>query len=379
MPRTTFSISYYCRESKKNKQNLAPLEMCICINQERLFINLPAKFNPKEFNRKRKPTYIEDMCSQYRVKVNEIINQLILEGMPITSSTIREYLKTGGIKVYTVSMLIDKYMEEIKVKVGKSLSVDGYHKYELVAEFLKNEMGDKQVGNITTGDMLRLYELLKSMYLIATAGGKMAKIKSMFQYAFDNGLLKSNPCNQLKINKGNPSVKYLSAEDIEKIKALKLDDMERLDKVRDLMLFQVSTGVAYADLVSFDAKQIEVINNVPTYSSSRQKTKIEFTTVILPLGMKILQKYNGSLPLISNQKYNLYLKEIQKLAKIETVITTHLLRKTYAHHLLNNGVRIETVAKALGHSNTIITQRTYAKTVANTVAKEIGNLLKDTL
>lgn len=156
-----------------------------------------------------------------------------------------------------------------------------------------------------------------------------------------------------------------------------MEDIERLDKVRDLMLFQASTGVAYADLVSFDSSKIEIINNVPTYSSCRQKTKIEFTTVILPLGMQILKKYNGCLPLISNQKYNSYLKEIQKLANVRTVITTHLLRKTYAHHLLNNGVRIETVAKALGHSNTIITQKTYAKTIASTVAKEIGNLIQN--
>ena len=84
--------------------------------------------------------------------------------------------------------------------------------------------------------------------------------------------------------------------------------------------------------------------------------------------MQILKKYNGCLPLISKQKYNSYLKEIQKLVNIKTIITTHLL---------NNGVRIELVAKALGHSNTIITQKAYAKTIASTVAKEIGNLIQN--
>ena len=351
--------------------------MGICINQERLFVNLPVRFNPTDFNKKRKPPYIENTCTQYRIKIHEIMNKLMGENMPITSSIVRNYLKTGGTKVYTVEMLTERYMQDIRIKIGKSLSVDGYQKYELVAHFLNDSMGKKQINNITTGDILNIYETLKAKYLITTAGGKMAKIKSMFQYAFDNGIIKTNPCHQLKITKGTPSVKYLSSEDILKIKSLKLEDIERLDKVRDLMLFQASTGVAYADLVSFDSSKIEIINNVPTYSSCRQKTKIEFTTVILPLGMQILKKYNGCLPLISNQKYNSYLKEIQKLANVRTVITTHLLRKTYAHHLLNNGVRIETVAKALGHSNTIITQKTYAKTIASTVAKEIGNLIQN--
>jgi site-specific recombinase XerD len=92
--------------------------------------------------------------------------------------------------------------------------------------------------------------------------------------------------------------------------------------------------------------------------------------------LKILEKYDGRLPIISNQKYNTYLKEIQKLARIETVITSHLLRKTYAHTLLNNGVNISVVAKCLGHTNTIITQRTYARPTDTFVASEVGKMIK---
>ena len=64
-----------------------------------------------------------------------------------------------------------------------------------------------EINNITIGDVLNIYETFKAKFLITTAGGKMAKIKSMFQYAFDNGLIKTNPCNQLKITQGTSSVK----------------------------------------------------------------------------------------------------------------------------------------------------------------------------
>ena len=53
MSNTTFSISFYCRGSKVNKHGVAPLELCLNINQERLFVNLPVKFNPKVFAKKR--------------------------------------------------------------------------------------------------------------------------------------------------------------------------------------------------------------------------------------------------------------------------------------------------------------------------------------
>lgn len=100
--KTTFSITYYCRNSKQNKQGQSPLELCININGERLFVNLPVKFSPKDFNKKRKPSHIENLLNQYRIKVNEIMTMIMTDGLPITSNTIRDYMQTGGVKTYTV-------------------------------------------------------------------------------------------------------------------------------------------------------------------------------------------------------------------------------------------------------------------------------------
>lgn len=373
--RTSFSITFMCRESKKTKQNLAALEMCMNINQKRVYINLPVKFNPKDFNKKRQPVEIQTIVNQYRVKVNEIIGELMQQGKPITAETLREYLRTGGTKTYTVSTLVDEYMEQLKTRLGTTLKKGVYEKYVLVAQFMKQEIGNKELCTITNGDAIRLYDVLKSKYLPSTSAGYMVKIKAIFYYAMDNGMMKINPCNSIKINKGAVRVEYLTSDDINKIKGLNLADFDRLDRVRDLMLFQMSVGVAYCDLVTFDSSKIEVINNVPTYTSNRHKTGIEFTTVILPMGMQILKKYDGQLPVISNQKYNAYLKDIQKLANVKTNITTHLLRKTYAHYMLNSGVRIETVARLLGHSNSNITQRIYCRKTTETIASEVAQIL----
>ena len=111
MPRTTFSITYYCRKSKQNRHGEAPLEMCININQDRLFINLPTKLSPKIFNKRRKPTEIEELLNLYRVKVSDIISQFIQEGVPITSNSIREYMRTGGTKSITIEVLCKEYFD----------------------------------------------------------------------------------------------------------------------------------------------------------------------------------------------------------------------------------------------------------------------------
>lgn len=373
MSRTTFSISYYCRSSKTNKHGVAPLELCININQQRLFVNLPVKFSPKEFNKKKKPAHIDQLLNEYKIKVNEIIATLLREGLPVTASTLRDYLRTGGIKSKTIKDLTDEYLARIHTKVGKTLTEKVYRKYELVRDFLFESLGERtEVCSITNGDIVQCYDVLKQRFLPSTSAGYMVKIKSMFYYAVDNGMIKANPANSIKINKGAVRVEYLSNDELARIENLDLDDIDRLAKVRDLMLFQANVGVAYCDLVSFDSSLIVETNGVFTYTGNRQKTGIEYTTVILPVGIRILNKYNGQLPLVSNQKYNAYLKEIQRLAGIKTNITTHLLRKTYAHKMLNAGVRIETVARLLGHSNSIITQRIYCKKTTSTIASEVA-------
>jgi site-specific recombinase XerD len=192
----------------------------------------------------------------------------------------------------------------------------------------------------------------------------------------DNGLMRVNPCSSIKLSKGTPNISFLTTDDLNKIKSLDLSDYPKLEKVKDLLLFQSSTGLAYADLARFCVDDVQVTNGVMVYTNNRQKTGIEFTTVILKDGIQVLNKYDGRLPIISNQKYNAYLKDIQKLAGISTTITTHLLRKTYATYLLNSGVNISAVSKALGHSNTTITQRCYAKTTNEFVVNEIAKIVQ---
>lgn len=369
--KTTFSISYYCRNCKVNKQGLAPLEICININGERTFVNCPVKFFPKDFNKKRQSNEIQIIVNQYRNKVNEIIGDMMHHQQPITASSLKQWIKTGGVKVYTLDMLCTDFLNDLNCSSMLK------RKYELAFNYFKSVFGaDTQLENITIGKCNKLYSDLKEKFLLSTSAGYMAKCKTLFQFAVDNGKMKINPAVTVKINKGTPTISYLTTGDLNKIKSLDLSDYERLDKVRDLMLFQCSTGMAYADLINFNYNMINNVNGVYTYTNNRQKTKVEFTTVILQDGIDILNKYNGHLPLISNQRYNSYLKELQKLSGISTVITTHLCRKSYAHYMLNNGVRIETVARLLGHSNSNITQKIYCRKTTETIANEIAQIIK---
>ena len=98
--------------------------------------------------------------------------------------------------------------------------------------------------------------------------------------------------------------------------------------------------------------------------------------------MKILQhdiipyKYNNKLPVISNVKYNQYLKVIAQAAGIDKPVSTHYARHTGATLLLNEGIDMRIISKICGHSSTKITEQVYAKLLDETVVDTIKKLKK---
>lgn len=111
--RTTFNINFYCRDSKKDKKGMATVEMGITLNGSRVFINLPMKSRPEEFNRKRKPAEIEEQLSRWRTKVNAVINELMDEGQALTATGIRDMLRTGG-SYRKYELVKEKFLEYIR-------------------------------------------------------------------------------------------------------------------------------------------------------------------------------------------------------------------------------------------------------------------------
>lgn len=112
-------------------------------------------------------------------------------------------------------------------------------------------------------------------------------------------------------------------------------------------------------------------------TKNRHKTDSEYTTVVLPMGVEMLKRHNYKIRVITNQKYNLFLKTIQLLANIQNkTLTTHIARKTFCCLLLNKGVSINTVAKCAGHNDIKITRSFYATLQENTIIKEINQAFK---
>ena len=79
---------------------------------------------------------------------------------------------------------------------------------------------------------------------------------------------------------------------------------------------------------------------------------------------------------MSNQKINLYLKELTTIAEIQKNITFHSARHTFATTItLSNNVPIETVSKLLGHTNLRTTQ-IYCRIIESKISNDMEVLRK---
>jgi site-specific recombinase XerD len=198
-------------------------------------------------------------------------------------------------------------------------------------------------------------------------------LNSFIQDAIDEGLLQRNPYKWLNIDKQkktNGIDKCLTLKEFQQLKNA-IMPTDRLERIRDLFVFQTYTCLRYSDLEKFDTENITMIESIPTYKFLQRKTKKPTVIPLLQPALDILDKYKGHLPIISNVKYNEYLKIVAQAAQLDYRLSTHWARHTGATILLNEGIDMKIVTKICGHSSTRITEQIYAKLLDETVVDAI--------
>lgn len=373
--RTTFNIGFVCRQSKVTKAGKAPVEMSIIINGKRTYLTLPMKEDPKQFQKlvaSKKMNPMKEYLEQIYQKVVVAQTELVKNDIPVTAISLKDYIQNGCTNSYTIEDLFTEYLKILKKRVGVNLTAAVYRKYEIVRDLFYGSISNtKQVNEITNGVIANFYAELNRKYESTTSAAMMVKLKTIITYALDNGKLKINPFNSIKISKRTKEVEYLTLDEIQAIKSKSFNG--RLEKVRDLFLFQCFTGLAYADMAQLTKEDFQFNGDQIFIKKCRVKTGISYLTVLIDEAVEIIRRYNFELPVLSNQKYNSYLKEIADLCGITKPMHTHIGRHTFATYMLNKGVSIEVVAKMLGHSNIKQTQH-YSKLVDKTVFKAVQNI-----
>jgi len=188
--------------------------------------------------------------------------------------------------------------------------------------------------------------------------------------ALNNRYININPFVGVKYKLQEVKVDYLTEMELATLMNKELT-IERLQKVRDVFVFNCFTGLAYIDCKLLRKEYVvEDEQGNKWIDTKRFKTGINCKIPLLPVSEHILEKYDYTLPVISNQKMNGYLKELGDICGIKKDLHTHVARHTAATLFLNNNVELNSVSKILGHTNIKMTQR-YAKLLDTTILKQM--------
>ena len=372
-------LNFVVRPSKKGKDGTAPIELSIIINGVRKVLTLDKRCKPESFNNQSQKVRGNKELNEYIAAITSKCNYthllMIRENIPVTLEKFLDIYKNGYKRQIMMSFawyeVIKEYRQQhIEGKCVRSTVSKYTTTYDYFLNFVKStyKKDDIAIEDITANMCSKFYQYLQNKMKNNSAVQKMKCFKSVLQYAVDEGYIKTSPF-KVKLHIDKVEHHPLTVGQRQLIQNKEIAN-ERLAKVRDLFVFQCFTGLAYCDMASLTKNNI-----VDGYIiKTRNKTKVTSTIPLLDNALSILEKYDYQLPILSNQKYNSYLKELGDICGISQDITSHLGRHTCATLMLNMGVQMHTISKVLGHSSTKITESTYAQLRKETIGNEVLKL-----
>lgn len=368
----------YDRKHTATQKNEAPVEVRITYNRKPRYISTGVRLLPKHWRNgtvvnRFDAKEINDALETIVANVRKVINEMV-DAKELNTAEIKARLDRMMGQAQTFIEFAEK-RAEIRAYGKKA---DSQERYARFLRWLKAWGKVRFFSDITESAIMDMDRELDAtgMKPYSKWNNYHRFMNSFILDAMDEGLVRRNPYRWLHIDKQKETGlhKYLTPDEMKMVEQAEMPT-ESLERVRDLFVFQVYTCLSYTDLADFDVAQVkEMESGAQMYTGKRGKTGQEFTFVLLDKAKAVLDKYGGSLPIISNVKYNAYLKVVAQSARVDKPITSHWARHTGATLLLNAGVNIEVVAKILGHATTKQTRETYAKLLDETVAKEMQKI-----
>ncbi len=231
-----------------------------------------------------------------------------------------------------------------------------------------------------------------------TIAKKISTLKTLLNYATKSGYNTNFAYKDFSVKKIKTDKEFLTKAELNSIYNLDLSDISRLEKVRDVFCFGCFTGLRYSDIKNLKYSEIVTKTEIGGDSFQAlqfhvQKTKQLLVVPLNPYALSIIKKYEKRtdeslsivqdeaskikqeeyvLPVISNQKMNEYIKDVAKMAGIDSnvsqtkfmgakredsiakkyeLISTHAARRTFAILSLEQGMRVEVLQKILGHQD----------------------------
>jgi len=261
---------------------------------------------------------------------------------------------------------LDKFLSYLEIE--KNYSPHTILNYRIDLEDFLNFIGQTPIEKVEYLFLRRfLAQLRAKRYRPRTLTRKLSSLRSFFKFLHREGFVKENPAVLLMSPKlDKPLPKFLSENEIAKL--IEAPSLKNISGKRDRAILETlySTGMRVSELVGLNINDVDLIGNITKVSGKGKKERL------IPIGDKALdairdylqgrkQKLNAlflnknGTRLSDRSVRNIVNKHIMAVSLTQN-ISPHVMRHSFATHLLNRGADLRSVQELLGHVNLSTTQ-----------------------
>jgi site-specific recombinase XerD len=394
MKNLKFNSRFILSKNKTRKDGKAPLMCRITYIDKRKQFSVGLFVNPKNWNNSLQEceppsdenNYINSQLNLIKNQINQVFLYLQINNSEFAVDDIYSKFKgntpkkeLGVLEVYELFNI------RIYKLIGRDLKKVTYKKYVESFVHLKSfikayfKANDIKLKDLKINFLNEYEYFLKTQKRLeqSTINKAIQRFRKVVQFALEQEYIEKNPFIGYKAKRLQKEVIYLTDDELKSLENYDFSQT-RLQQVKDLFVFCCYTGLAFKEMSNLKTEHIvNGFDGDKWIKMNREKTSKPLMIPLLPKALDIICKYQEKevlLPIISNQRFNSYLKEIADIVGLKKNLTHHIARKTFASTvLLFNDVPMEIVSELLGHSKISTTQDYYAKIVN----KKVSSVMKD--
>lgn len=267
-------------------------------------------------------------------------------------------------------------MEYLTVELG--LSANTRQAYERDLRLFCKTLGFKNsdaLVNVSreriTGYMTQLKE--KGL-AAATIARKLAAIKAFYRFMTAEGYMDANPAEVVEAGtKGIKLPRVLSEDEV--VRLLNQPDITTAEGFRDRTMLEVlyATGMRVSELISLTLERVDLnMKYIIAFGKGSKERIVPLGSVAAEFLQQYLEKVRPKLTHagrntnivflafggheLTRQRFWQIIRAYGRKANINKALTPHILRHSFATHLLDNGADLRSVQELLGHSDISTTQ-----------------------
>jgi site-specific recombinase XerD len=308
---------------------------------------------------KTKDRYIQSLIETTTYKIK---TKAIHLSEAITAKELLDQMHQKPKEVVLLTNLIERYISDISATGRSAPGTIKNHKIknqnlELYQSYTRTKYTAESFDLVEAEKFKDWFQDHKATNNVTTANRNVLFYKNALQHAAKKGLIKNFSLSLFVGEKDKIKEPiYLTENEVLRLISHQFESV-MLQKVKDLYLFQITTGLSFADLWS--KFQVECTESGKVLTGARAKNGQEFFVPLDPVAEMILGKYENKLPIYCNAVYNRMLKEIAGILSIDKKLTTHTGRKTFATLQDSKGWSRESIALMLGHRSVKTTEMYY--------------------